>query len=52
MADHGLSASSIRQAASLIAHTYRWAEDTGLANYNPALASRLPNGARITIRHR
>lgn len=52
MADHGLSTSSIRQAASLLARAYRWAQDTGLANYKPALASRLPNGARITIRRR
>ena len=52
MADHGLSASSIRQAASLLARAYRWAQDTGLANYNPVLASRLPDGARITIRRR
>jgi hypothetical protein len=52
MSDHGLSASSIRQAASMLARAYRWAEDTGLANYNPALDSRLPDGARITIRRR
>jgi hypothetical protein len=52
MADHGLSASSVRQAASLLARAYGWAEDAGLANYNPALASRLPNGGRITIRRR
>jgi site-specific recombinase XerD len=52
MADHGLSASSIRQTASLLARAYDWAQHTGLANYNPALASQLPNGARITIRHR
>jgi site-specific recombinase XerD len=52
MADHGQSASSIRQAASLLARAFDWAQSGGLANYNPALASRLPNGARITIRHR
>lgn len=52
MSDHGLSASSIRQAASLLARAYDWAQDTGPANYNPALASRLPSGARITIRRR
>jgi hypothetical protein len=52
MADQGLSASSVRQAASLLAHAYGWAEDAGLANHNPALVSRLPNGGRITIRRR
>ena len=52
MSDHGLSASSTRQAASLLARTYRWAQDAGLANYNPTLAARLPNGTRITIRRR
>jgi site-specific recombinase XerC len=51
-ANAGQSASSVRQAATVISSLCRWAQDTGLANYNPALAARLPDGHRITTRRR
>jgi hypothetical protein len=52
MANAGQSASSVRQSATVIASLCRWAQDTGLANYNPALAARLPDGHSITTRRR
>lgn len=48
MGERGQSASSIRQAATVLTGCYAWAVADGRATANPTLRARLPDGSQIT----